>query len=136
MTNYLFIYYGAGIWTQIYTLSHSTNSIFVKNFQDRVSQTVCPGWLWTVNLLNSASWEARITGMSHQHRDDLLCTKLLKILHNTELYIFTKKKSCWEWWHMPVILTIGRWTQKDLKFEGCLGYMVETMSQKKFGGLL
>jgi hypothetical protein len=25
----------------------------------------CPGWLWTTILLISASWLARITGMSH-----------------------------------------------------------------------
>jgi hypothetical protein len=36
-------------------------------FRDRVSQTVCPGWLWTAILLISASWVVRITGMSHQH---------------------------------------------------------------------
>jgi hypothetical protein len=32
---------------------------------DRVSWTICQGWLWTVILLISASWVARITGMSH-----------------------------------------------------------------------
>jgi hypothetical protein len=35
-------------------------------FWDRVSQTFCPGWLWITVLLISASWVARITGMSHQ----------------------------------------------------------------------
>jgi hypothetical protein len=34
-------------------------------FLDRVSWTVCLGWLWTVILLISASWLARITGVSH-----------------------------------------------------------------------
>jgi hypothetical protein len=29
-------------------------------------QTICPGWLRTIILLISASWVARITGMSHQ----------------------------------------------------------------------
>jgi hypothetical protein len=40
---------------------------YVEYFQDRVSQTVCPGCLWTVILLISASWVARIIGVSHQH---------------------------------------------------------------------
>jgi hypothetical protein len=35
-------------------------------FQDRVSRTICLDWLWTAVLLISASWVARITGMSHQ----------------------------------------------------------------------
>jgi hypothetical protein len=34
-------------------------------FQDRVSWTICPSCLWTVVLLISASWVARITGVSH-----------------------------------------------------------------------
>jgi hypothetical protein len=32
---------------------------------DRVSQTVCLGWLWTTILLISASRVAKITGVSH-----------------------------------------------------------------------
>jgi hypothetical protein len=36
-------------------------------FWDRVSQTICPGWLRTTILLISAYWVARITGMSHWH---------------------------------------------------------------------
>jgi hypothetical protein len=35
-------------------------------FWDRVSQTICLGWLRTVSLLSTASWVARITGVSHQ----------------------------------------------------------------------
>jgi hypothetical protein len=31
-----------------------------------VSRTICPGWLWSVILLSSASQVARITGVSHQ----------------------------------------------------------------------
>jgi hypothetical protein len=34
-------------------------------FQDKVSQTICPGWLQTAIFLIYASWVARITGMSH-----------------------------------------------------------------------
>jgi hypothetical protein len=29
------------------------------------------GWLWTMILLTSTSWIARITGVSHQHLADL-----------------------------------------------------------------
>jgi hypothetical protein len=36
-------------------------------FWDRVSQTICPGWLWATILLISASWVARITSVSYQH---------------------------------------------------------------------
>jgi hypothetical protein len=34
-------------------------------FWDRVLQTVYPGWLGTAILLISASWVAKITGVSH-----------------------------------------------------------------------
>jgi hypothetical protein len=34
-------------------------------FLEIVPQTICPGWLRTVILLISASWVARITGVSH-----------------------------------------------------------------------
>jgi hypothetical protein len=35
-------------------------------FQDRVLGTICPSWFWTLILLISASWVARIIGVSHQ----------------------------------------------------------------------
>jgi hypothetical protein len=36
-------------------------------FQDRVSQTICPSWFWTLILVISASsWVDGIIGMSHQ----------------------------------------------------------------------
>jgi hypothetical protein len=35
-------------------------------FQDRVSWTICPGWLWTAILLISGFWVARISGVSHR----------------------------------------------------------------------
>jgi hypothetical protein len=35
-------------------------------FQDRVSWTICTSWLQTSLFLISASWVARITGVSHQ----------------------------------------------------------------------
>jgi hypothetical protein len=36
-------------------------------FQDRVSWTICLGWIRTAILLISASWVARITGVSYRH---------------------------------------------------------------------
>jgi hypothetical protein len=36
-------------------------------FQGRVSQTICPGWLWTIILLISASLVAGIAGVNHWH---------------------------------------------------------------------
>jgi hypothetical protein len=36
-------------------------------YWDRVSWTVCPGWLQTTILLISASWLARIIDVSHRH---------------------------------------------------------------------
>jgi hypothetical protein len=51
-----------------YTSSHSTSpfcEVFFF-FQDRVSQTIGPGWLRTSILLIPASWVTRITGMNHQ----------------------------------------------------------------------
>jgi hypothetical protein len=48
-------------------LSHSTSSFYEGFFRDRVSWTVCSGWFWTLILLISVSWVARITGVSHWH---------------------------------------------------------------------
>jgi hypothetical protein len=61
-------------WTQclvlarqaLYHLNDSASPFFVGYFQDRVSQTICPGWLWTIVLLISASWVARIMGVNHR----------------------------------------------------------------------
>jgi hypothetical protein len=45
-----------GLELRAYTLSHSTNTFFMKDFfQDRVSQTICPGLLRMTILLIFAS---------------------------------------------------------------------------------
>jgi hypothetical protein len=54
-----------GFELRAYTLSHFTNPFLWKVFWDRVSRTICLGWLQTTILLISASWVARITGKSH-----------------------------------------------------------------------
>jgi hypothetical protein len=44
--------------------------------------TICPGWLWTMILLISASQVARIIGMSHQQPSlSIPSTFFLRILH-------------------------------------------------------
>jgi hypothetical protein len=53
---------------------------YVEYFQDRVSQTICLGWLQTMFLLISSSLIARITGLSHW------CPALIKYFKNL-LYI-------------------------------------------------
>jgi hypothetical protein len=44
----------------IYCPSHSANPFLCWYFWDRVSKTICPGWLQTMILLISASWIARL----------------------------------------------------------------------------
>jgi hypothetical protein len=53
-------------WTQGLHLEPLHQLFFCDEFsQDRVLQTLSPGWHWTVILLISASWVARIAGVSH-----------------------------------------------------------------------
>jgi hypothetical protein len=54
-----------GFELRAYTLSHSISPFFFFN-RDRVSWTICSGWLQTSILLISTSWIARITDVSHQ----------------------------------------------------------------------
>jgi hypothetical protein len=57
-----------GLKLRAFTLRHSISPIFCDGFfRDRVSGTICPGWLQTSILLISVSWVARIIGMSHLH---------------------------------------------------------------------
>jgi hypothetical protein len=46
-------------------LSHSNSPVLCWVFSRWVLRTRCLGWLWTVILLISASWVARITRKSH-----------------------------------------------------------------------
>jgi hypothetical protein len=58
-----------------------TTLFSVEYFWNRVSRTVCLGWLRTLILLIYASWVARITGVSHH-----ICFHLIEILvANTHL---------------------------------------------------
>jgi hypothetical protein len=49
----------------------------VGYFPDRVSGTICPGWLWTMILQISASWVDRTTGVSHGHLTWVLLSEQL-----------------------------------------------------------
>jgi hypothetical protein len=62
-----FSFCGTRVWTQGFHLEPLYQPYFCEGFfWDRVSRTVCPGGLRTAILLISASWVARITGVSHQ----------------------------------------------------------------------
>jgi hypothetical protein len=53
-------------WTQGLHLEPHHQPFFVKGFFKMSSHgTICPGWLWTMIFLISASWVARITGVSY-----------------------------------------------------------------------
>jgi hypothetical protein len=62
-------------------------------FQDRLFWTVCPGCLWTIILLISASWVAKITGVSHRRLACFWTTQklnnIVNLLNATELYPLT-----------------------------------------------
>jgi hypothetical protein len=55
-------------WTQGFHLESLHQPYFCEGFFLIGSHgTIFPGWLQTAIFLISASWEARITGMNHQH---------------------------------------------------------------------
>jgi hypothetical protein len=59
---------GTGVWTQGLHFESFHQPFFCEGFfQDWVSRTVCPDWLRTAILLVSASWVARVTGVSYWH---------------------------------------------------------------------
>jgi hypothetical protein len=63
---FFFFWWWLGFELKAYFLNHSNQSFFcVVFFQDRVSTTICPGWLQTAILLISDTWVARRTGVNH-----------------------------------------------------------------------
>jgi hypothetical protein len=54
-----------GLELRVFSLSHSASPFCDGYFRDTILWTIYLGWLWTTILLISASWVARITGMSH-----------------------------------------------------------------------
>jgi hypothetical protein len=66
---FFFFLSSTGVWTQDLHLEPLHQPFYCDFFffWDRISQTICPGWLWTTVLLISASWIATITGVSQGH---------------------------------------------------------------------
>jgi hypothetical protein len=82
----LFFFFPCGTraWTQGLHLEPLHQSFFCGGyFWDRGFLTICPGWLRTSILLMSASWVARIMGVSHQRP----ARYLLIVCHKAFLYI-------------------------------------------------
>jgi hypothetical protein len=44
--------------------------------------------------------------------------------------IFPNAFTCWAWWYMTIIPTVGKLRQEDKKFETSLGYMVRPCSKR------
>jgi hypothetical protein len=59
------------IWTQGLHLEPIPANFCDEFFRDKFLWTICPGWLWPVILLISASWVARIIGVSPKNLDRL-----------------------------------------------------------------
>jgi hypothetical protein len=76
-----------GVWTQGLHLEPLNQASFVMDFfQDRVSWTVCLGWIWTRIILISASWVGRITGVIHQCPANICFLSFLSLIRIYSLY--------------------------------------------------
>jgi hypothetical protein len=62
-------------------LSQTSSPFCSGYFGDRISQTICLGWPWTMILLILASQVARITGISHQCWAYFFCFAVLIVWH-------------------------------------------------------
>jgi hypothetical protein len=109
-TQGIYIFSVLGLELRAFTLSHST-SYFCEGFFEIGSHgTISPGWLWTMILLISASWVARITTVSHWHPAH---TSYLSALH---------VPTHWNWMATLSIGTIictlqwRSWTTRSLDF--------------------
>jgi hypothetical protein len=91
---YIFFFFcNAGVWTQGLHLELLHQSLFCDGFfWDRISWTISPNWLWIAFLLFSASWVARITGVSHQFL-------VISFFERVSLY-----SPSWLWTHDPPTL--------------------------------
>jgi hypothetical protein len=84
---YFFFFAVLGFELRVYSFSYSTSPL-----RDRVSQTICLGWLRTMFLLISASWVARITGVSHCRPAMVELLKGCKSFHSWFWRMFHRKK--------------------------------------------
>jgi hypothetical protein len=63
---FFFFFCSTGVWTQDLHLEPLHQPYFCEGFFEIGShRTICQGWLWTAIFLISASWVAKITGVSH-----------------------------------------------------------------------
>jgi hypothetical protein len=85
--HFFFFFSQCRVWTQ--GLHLEPLHLFCEGiFQDRISQTICLGWLPTVILL--ISWVARIAGMTRWRPAQLLSFKE-KMEHKTQCHQMFKK---------------------------------------------
>jgi hypothetical protein len=70
----------------------------VGYFRDRVSQSICLCWLWSEVILTSASWVARIIGVSHWHPAHCSFVHL-----TTETFSYEREK---EWFCLNVFVLL------------------------------
>jgi hypothetical protein len=89
---------------------------------------MCPGWLQTVILLISASWVAKITGVSHQPPLNKIISKLVNftISLNVSRMVWNIAKSIdIDWEEHQVRVAIGsRRSQKCALNKGCLMWVL------------
>jgi hypothetical protein len=95
---YYFIFAVLGFELRAYSLSHSTSSFFVMGFFEIRSNILFAwGWLQTSVLLISASWVARIIGMSHQcPADFIFLFSVFSWAVTGEVFWTSVLSHCWE----------------------------------------
>jgi hypothetical protein len=98
---------GTWVLTQSLHLELLYQPFFVMVFfQNRFSQTICPGWLQTMILL--ISWVPRTSGMSHQHPAHFRAFYM-----STAHSIHIKRT-----WYTVYVSVVIRWFQNLKEFRG------------------
>jgi hypothetical protein len=95
--SFCFSFCSTGVWTHLGSIPWATPPVLYfflwRVFWDRISWTICPGWLQTAILPISASWVARITGVSYR----CLAPIFFSTFHSTAVgfqYLKTIQNSC------------------------------------------
>jgi hypothetical protein len=103
-------------------------------FPDRVSWTICLGWLRTAIILISASWVARIAGVSHLCLSYSLLVPKYGIRHLVRAQETLAKENLvltGYWWLTPIILPTWEAEIRRIMVLGQAGQTVrETLSWK------
>jgi hypothetical protein len=82
--------------------------------------TICLGWLWHVILLISASWVARITGVSHQY------PVTLYFLSHTHSLFCSGYFGDWVSWTLPGLASNHNPPALSLKWLGLEAWAIST----------